>query len=250
MERKSFGQFILVDLLWRDAGELWRAMDRSNAGREVSLKLYSAGDWSLPFVDREVKALHGIEHECVHRLLDFGAVEGRPFLVFEPLDGSFLRARLSEKHGGLSLGEALPIFNDILSALVHIHAMSLVHRRLKPDNIFIGENGRAKLTDFSFAGREPSTEITGHPLDSLDGEVIGTPAYMAPEQWADAQVADSRTDLYALGLLLYESLAGEQPFKAQTVTELAAAHLNAEPPSLLKARPDLPAGLEAIYRRL
>ncbi|MGB9177921.1 MAG: protein kinase [Pyrinomonadaceae bacterium] len=255
----KFGRFTLVELLqheW-DIAELWHATSQP-VGSPVALKIFLAQTGlalgTLSFRDREFRALNGLRHPCIPDLLDEGAVGDFDYLAFAVFKGQSLR-KLLEERGRLNLEESLKILNDILSGLAYIHGKGVVHRDLKPNNIYVNESSRATLTDFSLAKIEAvadspaSLSVASSPVTQT-GAILGTPGYMAPEQWMGEREEDARTDLYAVGLLIYEMLTGDEPFKAKTFTEYARAHISSEPPSLLNARPDLPAELEGIYRRL
>jgi serine/threonine protein kinase len=250
MERGSFGQFTLLDQLWRDVGTLWRARDDAQGGREVALKIFEPGD-PPRFINAELYALRMMNHARVCRLLRDGSHEGSRYLVFAPFDGTFLSDLLKIEQHGLDLEVALPIFTGILDGLSYIHGKQVIHRDLKPGNIFVSSDGHALLTNFCCASLKTITLPTPPDSDSRSGEIFGTLTYLSPEVWqGGSEQADARSDLYGFGLMLYEALTGRPPFTGETVAELAQAHLKAEPPSLIAARPGLPQHLEAVYRRL
>ncbi len=250
-----FGQYRLIKLLGRGGmGEVWRATDTdpSYSGPDFALKiLLDVNDETGLSIRREIEASRRLDHECICRLLDFGSVQGTGFLAFELLDGKDLRALLRES-GRLPPERALPILTDVLRGLAHAHARSVYHRDLKPENVRVLASGRAKIMDFGIAKVRSLTRAVTLDLDNAPKR-IGTPPYMAPEQWEgegeEYGKIDHRTDLYAFGIMLYEVLVGELPFRGSD-RQLLGAHLVAEPPPIVKPGLDLPEALEPVYRKL
>jgi eukaryotic-like serine/threonine-protein kinase len=207
-------------------------------GREVAIKtIRDSGDSSArERFFREARAAASLSHPNICQLYDIGDEEGRPFLVMELLEGQSLAGRLAT--GALPLAEAMNIVLAILTALEALHARGFIHRDLKPSNVFLSAHG-VKLLDFGLA-RETHVPLApdattmrpggGTPL-TLSGMIVGTPRYMAPEQLI-ASPADSRTDIFAAGVLLYEMISGRPPFEGDNAMQLFHAVVYETPPNL------------------
>ncbi|WP_243384186.1 serine/threonine-protein kinase [Geothrix alkalitolerans] len=213
---------------------------------EVALKVVRPALASVPaFLDRlkqEIRLARRISHRYVLRIHDFGESEGIPFVTMEYLRGTTLR-ELLEGRGRLPLPLALRITRQVAEGLEAAHLVGVVHRDIKPANVLFDTRGDAKIMDFGLAA--PAT--TPAPGDS--GNLIGSPRYMSPEQIRGG-VVDARTDLYALGVMLFELCAGSAPFDTPRIEDLLALHLDAPPPSLGEAVPDLPPDLGLLVARL
>ncbi|MGD0527619.1 MAG: serine/threonine-protein kinase, partial [Polyangiaceae bacterium] len=180
-------------------GRVYRARDRTSGG-EVALKVLSARKHAERFA-REAGALARLEHEAVVRYVDHGVTEdGEPFLVMEWLAGGDLAARL--RSGPLLVGEALGLAERIHDALEYVHACGLVHRDLKPSNVVFADDrvDSARIVDFGIAREATAPAVTATGLR------VGTPHYMAPEQFFDPSHVDGRADVYALGCVLFECI--------------------------------------------
>jgi len=220
-------------------GVVYRA-DDSRLGRKVAIKVlpHARGEHFRRF-EREARTIGSLNHPNLLTLHDVGEYDGVPFLVTEMLDGESLRARLSR--GPLRLREAIQIGADVARGLAAAHDAGIVHRDVKPDNIFLTTEGRTKILDFGIAKlRRSSVEMpavdiahvpTMTPTTADTGMVIGTPGYMAPEQ-LDGGTVDARTDIFALGVVLYEMIAGKRAFASDSAVEESYAILKtpAEPP--------------------
>lgn len=188
---------------------------------------------------REARVQVSIEHPNVVRVLDLDQLpDGSIFVVMELLEGESLAARLKTK-GSLSAEEAVPIFRKVCDALSAAHQLGVVHRDLKPGNVFLCSDGTVKVLDFGMSKFTEAEALT------QDGYTLGTPEYMAPEQCIGAPV-DARTDLYAFGVLMYETLTGTLPIPGRSRRELLELHQSAIPKPFRAVRPDLelPAALE------
>jgi serine/threonine-protein kinase len=192
----------------------------------------------------EARAVAAIDHENVARIIDQDRLpDGTPYIVMEYVDGQTLRDVLQEQ-GALPLRQAVELGLDVLAALTAAHGRGVVHRDLKPENIRVTPTGRAKVLDFGIAKRldAPSTALTA------EGAVVGTPHYMSPEQ-VSGLVIDGRTDLYALGVILFECVTGQRPFEADQLVQLLHRQLTVAPVPPSSLRGDLPGSLERVILR-
>jgi eukaryotic-like serine/threonine-protein kinase len=215
-------------------GEVYRARDRS-LGREVALKFLSQevcrDPERLRRLEREARMLAAFNHPRIATLHSLEEHDGQRFLVMELVPGQTLAQRL--QHGALPVGAALDICRQIAEGLEAAHDAGIVHRDLKPANIKVGPDGQVKLLDFGLA---KASEVSKSGVESTqpaieatrEGTVLGTPAYMSPEQ-ARGQVVDRRTDIWAFGCCLFECLTGRSVFKGNTVTDTLAAVLDKDP---------------------
>ncbi|MBI5543326.1 MAG: protein kinase, partial [Deltaproteobacteria bacterium] len=224
--------------------------------QQVALKFLkpSEGDAEtrLRFL-REAKAVVRLKSEHVGRVLDFGALDdGAPFIVMELLEGNDLSSVLKVR-GPLPVADAVEYLLQALEAVAEAHGLGIVHRDLKPANLFLATRADGtsaiKVLDFGLS------KVTGVDSAGLDvthtTAVFGTPLYMSPEQLVSARSVDARGDLWALGCILYEALAGKTPFgdPTRSVAEVFGAVLHGSPASLLQLRPEVPAELEAVVLR-
>jgi serine/threonine-protein kinase len=217
----------------------------------VAIKVFSR-DWNAHpnLVSRffaEARATNVIGHENIVNVLDVGRLEdGRPFMVMEHLSGHSLADLVGATE--LSDADTKRLMLDVLSALAAAHERSIVHRDLKPDNIFVSPEGRATLLDFGIAKLIP--ESGGGTLSSATatGLILGTPQYMSPEQ-ATGDVVDHRTDVYAMGIILYECFTGQRPFEGTSLYRLLEQHVHVSPLGPRELRPDLPVDVEAVILR-
>ena len=186
--------------------------------------------------------LEGITSPNTVELLDRGEMDGRPYLVFELIHGTDLRERLRQE-GMIAIADALAIAIQVANGLAAAHSRRCVHRDLKPGNILIGDDGRVCVADFGIARALEEPGLT------QPGRVLGTGEYVSPEQALGRKV-DARSDLYALGVVLYEMLAGRPPFRGTGFADVAARHVRDEPPPIGDSRPNLPTGLAALISAL
>ncbi|HEU4899705.1 MAG TPA: serine/threonine-protein kinase [Actinomycetota bacterium] len=225
-------------------GEVWAARDLL-LDRPVAVKVLGramAGDgWAAERLCREARAAGRLEHPNIARVLDLGEHEGRPYLVMELLEGESLAARI-DRGGPMPPAEAARVVAAVAEALEAAHQAGVVHRDVKPGNIFLTNAsvtaaGEVKVLDFGIASAAGDTAIT-------TGDLIGTAAYLAPERVLGHR-ATPAADIYALGVVLYELLAGHRPFAGDSDVELAMAHVNAIPPPLTETAPATPPTLIA-----
>ena len=190
---------------------------------------------------REARAVAQLSHPNVVAVIDAGEDGGYPYIVFECVEGETLKQRI-ERVGRLPVDEAAAYAIEIGRGLATAHARRLVHRDVKPQNVLIDSDGRAKVTDFGIARSLESDGLT------KTGRVLGTTDYVSPEQ-AMGQGVDARSDIYSLGVLLYEMLTGEVPFRAETVVAVAMKHVNEQMPDVQRRRPEVSAALAAVVER-
>lgn len=219
-------------------GRVYLGEDRATE-RQVAIKLLQENLSEDPrFVsrmEREAAAVRRVTHPNSVRLLDFGRDPLGVYLVMEYLSGESLWARLGER-GRLSPGETVSLLCQILAPLSLCHAVGIVHRDLKPDNIMLcreGDREVAKLLDFGIA------RLSEGPAVTRTGQILGTPAYMSPEQISGKGIGPA-SDIYALGVLLYELLTGRLPFDSESQLELFRQHIMEPAPSLAHACPGEP----------
>ncbi len=219
-------------------------------GSRVALKVLTgdaaAGSASVERFFAEARAVNVIRHENIVSVLDLSRLpDGRPYIVMEYLEGAPL-STLIARRGALPLGALTRALGEVLDALGAAHEKGIVHRDLKPDNIFITRGGHAKVLDFGIAKLKP--ELGAMDAQTRTGALMGTPHYMSPEQ-ALGRPADPRSDLYAVGVILFEGATGRRPFDAGTLYELLKQHVEHAPPSPRTMRGDLPHLYEALILR-
>jgi serine/threonine protein kinase/tetratricopeptide (TPR) repeat protein len=192
----------------------------------------------------EIQVMGGLTHPYILPLLDSGVAAGQPFYVMPYLEGESLRDRLA-REGPLPVGTALRLGREIAEALDYAHRRNIVHRDLKPDNVLLSE-GHAVVADFGIAR---AIDRVAGPKLTTTGVVLGTPAYMGPEQAAGTDAVDGRTDIYSLGCLLYEALAGQPPYTGPTAQSIMHQHLAAPVPDVSHLRPSVPTEVRAVIQR-
>ena len=233
-------------------GEVYRAPD-TRLGRDVAIKIlpaqYSADPEWRRRLDREARAISSLSHPNICPLFDVGHQDGVDFLVMELLEGETLAARLTR--GPLPIDQVLRYGAEIASALAAAHRQGVVHRDLKPANVMLTRSG-ARLLDFGLA--KPVAPGTGAPIEvtasapiTAQGTLVGTYPYMAPEQIEGREV-DARTDIFALGAVLYEMATGRRAFDGKTTASLIAAILERDPAPISSIHPLAPAALDDIVR--
>lgn len=222
-------------------GAVWRARDPA-LDRVVALKLLRGHPdaESLRRFAREASAAGALQHPHVVRVHEAGVWQGQPFLVMDWVEGEPLRALL-RRRGRLEPAEARRIASAVADALAASHALGIVHRDVKPENVLMTLDGRPLLADFGLAQLHTSDRLT------RTGEALGTPGYMAPEQaTADRERVGPASDVFALGVLLYELLAGVQPFSGSSTLDLLRAVVTETPRPLSRFVPGIDPGLESL----
>jgi serine/threonine-protein kinase len=223
-------------------------------GRQVAIKMMWKEHLDAPdLVSRffnEARAAARIESEHIARIFDVGQTDnGSPFIVLELLDGADL-AQTLESRGPLPVPELVGWILQALEGIAEAHSMGIVHRDLKPANLFLAHKrdgtSIVKVLDF---GISKDQRTSAGPALTVTTTMLGSPAYMAPEQLRDARTADARTDIWATGVVLYELLSGGLPFRASNVADLCVAILEHDVAPLESHRPDVPPGLDVVVRR-
>jgi hypothetical protein len=229
-------------------GQVWLAEDEI-LGRRVAIKTISParageGEARTRFL-REARTMATVEHPHVVRVYAYGEARGQAYFVMERVEGESLSARL-RRTGPLAVPEALRITREVTLALAAAWGRGIVHRDVKPGNILLDSEGRARVADFGLAHHGPAegeASLTGA------GEVVGSPHYMSPEQ-ARSEPVDFRSDVYSLGVVLYQMLCGARPFVAASPAVVMARHLTAPLPPLGERRPDLPPAVLALVNEM
>jgi eukaryotic-like serine/threonine-protein kinase len=220
-------------------------------GREVAIKILSSRvqerDLEARRLAREAKLAGTLGHPNICQVYDMGRLEdGTPYVVMEKLDGQTLSERIYLE-GALSFDDSLRFLEQVLSALDAAHRSGILHRDIKPDNVFLASNAAgevaAKILDFGIA---TLAQFAG--IDSRRGQMLGTPRYMAPEQFSGGDT-DERTDLYGCGVLLNEMITGRPPFPEKDVNTLRASVLDKPPPDPRSWRPKTPDSIAALIER-
>ena len=234
-------------------GEVYRARD-SRLSRDVALKILPASlardPERLRRFEQESRAVAALNHPSILAIYDVGQSEGSPYLVTELLEGESLRDLLDR--GPLPQRKVIQYGVQIADGLAAAHDKGIIHRDLKPENLFITKDGRAKILDFGLAKVAPSADTILDPDLTSNatsaGVVMGTAGYMAPEQ-VRGEPVDARTDLFALGAVLYEMISGQRVFRRDTAAETMTAVLRDDPPELTGTAVQIPPALDRIVRR-
>src|SRR5690348_11038569 len=240
------GRYELEELVGTGGmSSVFRAHDRL-LDRKVALKIlhqqYSSDDDYVERFRREARSVASLSHPNIVTVIDRGEHADRQFIVFEYVEGENLK-RLIERRGPAPVPNALELAIEIARGLSFAHQQGLVHRDVKPQNVLLNGDGRAKVTDFGIAR---SLDVK-HGMTQT-GTVLGTSDYIAPEQ-AQGQSVDEHSDIYSLGVVLYELLTSEVPFPGENFVAVAMRHINEEPPSVHDKRPDVPQRVDDAVRR-
>jgi len=237
------GRYELGEPLGQGAtSSVFAARDR-RLGRTVAVKLLASaltGDGRKRFL-REARAAARVSHPNVVVVYDAGVDGGRPYLAMELVEGGDLASTLAAR-APLPISEAVAIADRMLAALAALHGAGIVHRDVKPANVLLTADGDVKLTDFGIARLDDAATLT------VEGSVLGTPAYLPPEQ-AQGERPTPAGDLYSLGAVCFEMLAGTPPFGTGPAATVALAHVSSPLPSLLERRADVPAAIVAVVER-
>lgn len=248
------GVYDLVEKIGQGGmGSVWKAK-HTKLDRWVAIKLLPS-DWvrnqeAVKRFEAEMRATAKIEHPNIVKAFDAGEYKGNPYLVTEYVEGWDL-SKLVKSRGTLSVSDCCKIMSKVALGLSAAHELGVVHRDIKPSNILLSKNGQVKILDLGLARNEKDPEVREQLTKT--GQLLGTPSYMAPEQWGDVRLTDFRADLYAMGCTIYYLLVGTPPFSESrfpTWVEQMKAHTLEEVPSLVDRRNDVPDELEQLYRSL
>ena len=241
-------------------GEVWLAED-SRLKRKIALKLlpapFTADTERVRRFEREARAASALNHPNILTIHEIGQADGAHFIATEFVEGQTLRQRLQQST--IPINEALDIARQIASALSAAHTAGIVHRDIKPENVMLRPDGYVKVLDFGLAritqrgattdgSHAPTQSIQTDPGQTAPGMIMGTVGYMSPEQVRGEEL-DARTDIFSLGVVFYEMLAGNRPFKGATTADAIAALLEREPAPLSANLPEVPAALQQIVSR-
>ena len=236
-------------------GEFYRARD-TNLKRDVAIKVlpeyWSHDPERLRRFEQEAQATAALNHPNIVSIFHVGQFNGSPYIVTELLHGESLRERL--RKGPMRLREVLEHGVELARGLAAAHDAGIVHRDLKPENIWVTKDGHIKILDFGLAKLDPSkaastdAETVSMEPQCHPGQVLGTVGYMSPEQ-VRGQPADARSDIFAVGVVLYEMLTGKAAFRKATSADTMSAILNDDPPAVSQLAPSAPPGLHRIVSR-
>jgi serine/threonine protein kinase len=238
-------RFYILSLLGEGGmGKVYLATDQ-NAGQQVAVKVLapqlSAKPEMLERFHREAEALRQLDHPNIVRFVDAFSHEGQFVIVMEYVPGGSLHSEIQK--GPLPIERARQIALDLCDALIRAHRLKIIHRDLKPENVLLTQDGVPKLADFGVARLSEGTRVT------QSGTQVGTPYYMAPEAW-EGRDLDAQADIWSLGVMLFEMLAGQVPFGGDTGAVVMNKVLNTPPPDLNKLRSEVTVDLAAIVRQM
>src|ERR671925_2004844 len=223
---------------------VYRATDET-LQRQVAIKLMNreiaTDSDQLERFRREARAVAQLSHPHIVGVIDYGEDDSRPYIVFEYVEGETLKERI-RRMGRLPIAEALAYAIEIARALGAAHAALIVHRDVKPQNVLIDAEGSAKVTDFGIARSLDEEGLTA------DGRVLGTTDYVSPEQ-ALGHAVTGQSDIYSLGIVLWEMLTGEVPFKGENQVAVAMKHVREALPDVQSRRPEVSSSLAAVLDR-
>lgn len=240
----TLGRYHIIREIARSNDIVYEAMDPTR-GKRIALKelqipsnlVGQARQERIQRFTREARAAARLQHPSIVRIFDHGHLQGRYYIAMEFLEGQSLRDLLRQR-GALPLQEALRIAGLVADGLEFAHRHGVVHRDVKPDNVHLEPDGRVVITDFGIA------RLTFEPTLTADGQIFGTPSYMSPEQVTGKGI-DKRSDVFSLGIMLYEMIAGRKPFTGDSVITITYNIMNMELPPL----PGAPAGVDQVIRR-
>jgi eukaryotic-like serine/threonine-protein kinase len=252
---QTIGHYEILSTLGKGGmGEVYLARD-TKLGRKVALKFlpsdFTKDTERLRRFEQEARAASALNHPSIITIYEIGEMDSRHFIATEFIDGETLRQRLID--GSLKFAEILNIAEQIGSALAEAHAAGIVHRDIKPDNIMLRRDGLVKVLDFGLAKLMEQKEVdaedaTRQLVQTSAGVVMGTVAYMSPEQ-ARGLAADARTDIWSLGVVLYEMVSDRLPFAGETTSDVISLILQKEPPALTTVSVNIPERLDEIVTR-
>ncbi|HJV31424.1 MAG TPA: Stk1 family PASTA domain-containing Ser/Thr kinase, partial [Bacillales bacterium] len=212
-------------------------LDRDVAVKMLRLDLTNDDDFIRRF-HREAQSATSLNHPNIVNIYDVGEEKDLYYIVMEYVDGQTLKQYI-QSHSSLRVEEAISIMSELTSAIAHAHQNHIVHRDIKPHNILIDRNGKVKITDFGIAMALSSTSIT------QTNSVLGSVHYLSPEQ-ARGGMANKKSDIYSLGIVMFELLTGRLPFSGESAVSIALKHLQSETPSVRRWNPSIPQSVENI----
>ncbi len=250
LEGQNLGRYRVLEPLGRGGmARVYRAyhpqLDRYVAVKVLRSDLVDEEEFLARF-QREARAVASLRHPNIVQVFDADARGDLYYMVMELLEGDTLATRLGDYRARgkrMPLGEVVRVLLDLLDGLAYAHSEGMIHRDVKPANVLLTRRGQAVLTDFGIA------QIVGGTKYTVTGALMGTLAYMAPEQGLEGQ-CDARTDLYSLGIVLYEMLTGEPPFDAETPLAILMKHVNDPLPLPRQIEPDIPVPLERVVLKV
>src|SRR5438105_12560435 len=251
----TIAQYTIVSKIGEGGmGEVYRARD-AKLGRDVAIKVLPAAlsenTDRLNRFEQEAQAAGALNHPNILSIYHIGTHEGAPYIVSELLEGETLRERMVS--GALPQRKATDYALQIAQGLAAAHEKGFVHRDIKPDNIFITDDGRVKILDFGLAKLTAATdgtsqtEVPTRKVNTDPGTVMGTVGYMSPEQ-LKGQLADHRSDIFSFGAILYEMLSGKRAFRGDSMAETMSAILREDPPDLSETTKTVSPALERVVR--
>ncbi|MCH2200379.1 MAG: serine/threonine protein kinase [Fuerstiella sp.] len=247
MEKRQIGPFILEEQIGIGGmGVVYRATYPKN-NKKVAVKILAPGLMEDPKLlsrfEREIKILKRLSHPNIVRYYGGGTENNQRYYAMQFIDGGSLQEMIKQR-GRLTWEQTIHVGRQVCSALEHAHNAGIVHRDLKPANLFVSRKGRLMLGDFGIARDTEATALTAA------GKTVGTYAYMAPEQINGAHPICGKTDLYALGCLMYEVLVGETPFVSDNPAQMLMQHMNDDPHNVTEFAPDCPVWLDNLVDRM
>jgi eukaryotic-like serine/threonine-protein kinase len=256
---EQFGNYRAISLLGEGGMGAVYLAEHPGIGRRVAVKVlhknYTRDESLLGRFLNEARAANAIRHPNIIEILDSGVLgDGTPFLVMELLEGDSLGARIRTV-GALAISTALDFAYQTASALGAAHKKGIVHRDLKPDNLYLvadpndPDRERIKVLDFGIAKLQQGAS-GADSVKTRTGTLMGTPIYMSPEQCRGTKAVDHRSDMYSLGVIIYEMLVGHPPFVSEGFGELVNMHLNVMPTSTRNERPEVPEALDALVLKM
>jgi eukaryotic-like serine/threonine-protein kinase len=248
LDGKKFGRYEIRSKIGSGGmGEVYAAFD-AELGRSVAVKIlpaeFSADENRKNRFRQEARAASALNHPNIITIYEIGENEHGAFLVTELIDGGTLREVLKKEKP--SLARILKIAEQVANALVAAHSARIIHRDIKPENIMIRRDGYVKILDFGLA--KPTVREDDDQAKTVPGVVMGSVRYMSPEQARGVSV-DERTDIWSLGVVLYEMVTGKAPFSGETTSDTIAAVIYKEPPPVSSLAPEAPAELQRIIRK-
>lgn len=243
MSAQKFGRYIIKSEIGRGGmATVFHAYD-PRFERDVAIKVLPKEFLHDPQFrtrfEREAKTIALLEHPAIVPVYDFGEEDGQPYIVMRYMSGGSMSERIAQ--GAVPIEETVQLFNRLAPALDAAHAKGIIHRDLKPGNILYDQYGNAFLSDFGIArlAQSSGTTLTG-------GNILGTPAYMSPEQVQGDKEIDGRSDIYAMGVILFQMLTGNAPYQATTPARVMMMHILEPVPQILEAKKDLPAAIQTV----